>query len=408
MTSALAEYPALATFVADARSKEFAILGAARGGWYAIQVFRHLGMEPKCICDAKPPTNGELDGITVLTHAETFTKYPKALVVIALLELEAAKRAAENISSEYDCGKAFLLMEEIIHYFMTKICSRGVNPQKYLNTLQLYGSRKFNESIVSPTLSYVMTEKCSLNCEHCGAFVPDIEDPETFAVRSIVSDITRYCSAFDVVHHIALQGGEPFLHKHIDKVVTEISKISNLLFVDIVTNGTITPSDKIFSAVSNCGAAIVMSNYGVHSPKKHALLSSCSKNGIFMDFHEYTDRLWGAQTPIEKRNRSPKEHIQTFRECISDKFLCCSLMNGRLYRCTFSNFTTRLGYIPDFKEDYLEIDSASSDNLSAEIRKIAMRKGPLRACDFCPGPSRDLVPAGIQIPRQKKMRRNQR
>ena len=195
------------------------------------------------------------------------SKYPKALVVIALLELEAAKRAAENVSTEHNCGTPFLLMEEIVHYFMTKICSRGVNSKKYLNTLKLYGNRSFNGSIVSPTLSFVMTEKCSLNCEHCGAFVPDIEDPETFAVRSIVSDIKRYFSAFDVVHHIALQGGEPFLHKHIDTVVTEISKISNLLFVDIVTNGTIHPSGKIFSAISNCGAAIVMSNYGVHSPK---------------------------------------------------------------------------------------------------------------------------------------------
>ena len=27
-----------------------------------------------------------------------------------------------------------------------------------------------------------------------------------------------------------------------------------------------------------------------------------------------------------------------------------------LYRCTFSNFTTRLGYIPDFTEDYVELD----------------------------------------------------
>ena len=98
-----------------------------------------------------------------------FTKYPKAPVIIALLELEAAKRAAENVSTEHNCGTPFLLMEEIVHYFMTKICSRGVNSKKYLNTLKLYGNSSFNGSIVSPTLSFVMTEKCSLNCEHCGA-----------------------------------------------------------------------------------------------------------------------------------------------------------------------------------------------------------------------------------------------
>ena len=59
-----------------------------------------------------------------------------------------------------------------------------------------------------------MTEKCSLNCQNCGAFVPDIDDPETFDFNSIVSDIKKNCSAFDVVHHIALQGGEPFMQEY--------------------------------------------------------------------------------------------------------------------------------------------------------------------------------------------------
>ena len=132
------------------------------------------------------------------------------------------------------------------------------------------------------------------------SFVPDIDDPETFDFNSIVSDIKKYCSAFDVVHHIALQGGEPFLHKNIDKVVKEIGKIPNLLFIDIVTNGTINPKDVTMFEIKKNGAAIVMSDYGEHSPKKSSLMSNCERHNVFLDYHVYTDRLWGAQFPIGK------------------------------------------------------------------------------------------------------------
>ena len=404
MTCLGENYPKLSAFAKSSRNNEFVVVGAARGGWYAIQVLRQLGLHPRCISDMRPHENGQLLEIPIFTHEETFKKRQKTQVVMALLEPDAAKAAAKSITDEYDFVEAMFLMDEILHFFMIEIIGRPVDKRKYWESIAKYEAKEKDCVSVSPSVSYVMTEKCSLNCENCGAFVPDIDDPETFDFNSIVSDIKKYCSAFDVVHHIALQGGEPFMHKNIDKVVKEIAKIPNLLFIDIVTNGTINPKDVTMCEIKNNGAAIVMSDYGEHSPKKSSLMSNCERHNVFLDYHVYTERLWGAQFPIGKRNRSPRENIRTFTECVADKYLCCQIMNGQLHRCSFSNFTNRLKYIPDFKTDYVDMNTVPKDKLGSEIRRVALRKAPLSACDYCPGLDRDLVEAGVQIPKQKKQR----
>ena len=408
MTSKTFNYPALSEFFRVNQDRDFVVVGAARGGWYAIRVLRDLGLEPVCVSDLNAGDGQQLLDVPVYTHEKTFSDYPDAAFVVALLEPDAAKRAQDSIIENYDCGAPAALMDEIIHYFMTVIGNRSVDADKYWEALQLYREKSSGQVTVSPTLSYVMTEKCTLNCEHCGAFVPDIDDPETFEIASIVSDIERYCAAFDVVHHIALQGGEPFLHKGLNRVVEAVAGISNLLFIDIVTNGTIDPKDSSMQVIAGAGVTIVMSDYGEHSPKKEELIANCSRNKVFLDYHLYTDRLWGAQFPIEKRNRSPKDNVRTYRECISDVYLCCQLMDGQLHRCSFSNFTNRLGYIPNFPGDYVDLNSTPEDQLGEEIRKVALRKGPLKACDYCPGSERDSVPAGLQLPRKKKQRRTER
>lgn len=397
-------YPKLSAFLESSRSHEFVIVGAARGGWYAIQVLRKLGLHPRCISDMRSPENAQLLEIPIFTHEETFKNHQKTQAVMAQLEPDAAKGAAESITNKYDFIEPMFLMDEIVHFFMTEMVGRPVNKRKYWDAIGKYEAKEKSCVSVSPSVSYVMTEKCSLNCQNCGAFVPDIDDPETFDFKSIISDIEKYCDAFDVVHHIALQGGEPFMHKNIDKVVREIAKISNLLFIDIVTNGTINPKDATMCEIKKNGAAIVMSDYGEHSPKKVSLMSNCERHNVFLDYHVYTDRLWGAQFPIEKRNRSPQENNRTFRECVADKYLCCQIMNGQLHRCSFSNFTNRLNYIPDFKTDYVDMATVPENKLSSEIRRVALREGPLNACDFCPGLDRDLVEAGVQIPKRKKQR----
>jgi len=285
---------------------------------------------------------------------------------------------------------------------MVNLSQRQVNSTIYYkNWKKYYGRNKNTTFFESPTLSYVLTEKCTLNCDNCGAFVPDIPDPRTFERQKIVSDISTYCEAFDVVHHIALQGGEPFLHKEITRIVSRIAQIPNLMFIDIVTNGTICPDDYTLGELAKYGAAIWISDYGDSSPKSDELVAACERSGVYCDKYTYVEREWFAQLAPDKQNRTELENMEIFSSCVADKYQCCQIMDGKIFRCSFSNFMNRQGYIPNFPSDYADLREISRIDKKS-IRNIALRRDPLITCDYCHGNDRPRVSAGVQIKRTKK------
>ena len=190
-------------------------------------------------------------------------------------------------------------LSSILTYFMCFMRGRAVHAREYKDSFELYlePDNALECRVESPTLSCVLTEKCTLNCADCGAFVPDIDDPRTFSADQIVSDITNYCRAFDVVHHVALQGGEPLVHKDLEQVIEGVAAIPNLLFIDIVTNGTMVPRDPLISTLSKNGVAIWVSDYGSFSPKKYELARRCETHGVFHDCYTHVDRSWLSQSP---------------------------------------------------------------------------------------------------------------
>ena len=400
--SSVTELKEFSAFLTDQiNGRPVVIFGKSRGGWYCLKVLRAIGLDVACFSDKSATADETYLGIPVLQHEVANQKFPAAVWINSLLDRENQITASRYLESEFAIN-AIQNMPFFLTFFMTIVGNRDVDIGAYHRNWSTYfEGNKESRLLESPTLSYVLTEKCTLNCDSCGAFVPSIGDPRTFDAKDIVSDIKSYCEAFDIVHHIALQGGEPFLHKRISEIVAQISKISNLLFVDVVTNGTISVNDRVLQDMAKNGTAIWISDYGISSPKADELTDSCDRLGIYVDRYLYDEREWYAQFPVQKQNRSESENKKTFTECVADKFQCCQIMDGKIFRCSFSNFTSRLGLIPDFPSDNADLRS-DSPNKHESVRQIAMRKEPLSACDYCLGNERPRVPAGVQTERIKK------
>jgi len=249
----------------------------------------------------------------------------------------------------------------------------------------------------------MITEKCSLNCQDCGAFVPETENPETFSIDSIVDDIKKYCKAFDIVHHIALQGGEPFLHPQLEELCEKVAEIPNLIFIDFVTNGTAVPAERKLKKIAKNGCTVLISDYGTASTKIGKLTAVLNKHQINYDYYRYDENtLWGKQTPIFPRKRSEQKNTAFFQECISNKFLCVQIKRGEVHRCSFSNNASQLKLIPEFEGDFVKLNSEMPEKeLSKKIQEMATRDYALNACDYCPSGERKMVAAGIQVPRKK-------
>ncbi|MBZ0105888.1 MAG: hypothetical protein K8H84_09685 [Sulfuricella denitrificans] len=383
------------------------IFGAARGGWYLTQVLTYHGVTIAAFADSNPNKQGAYLGMEVLPINEAIEKYPEAVFLPSLLNPKNLGVVMATLKAAGAKDIRYFIPQSIYSYF-TEIEARNCDHSALAESIGKYYSGEGRDALsFSPSVSCVVTQKCTLCCKDCGAFVPENAAPKTYSVSNIVEDIRKYCSAFDIVHHIALQGGEPFMHREIMKIVEEVSSIPNLLFIDLVTNGTIVPKLPVLRAMARNGACVIISDYGPASTMISPLTDACSKNGIFVDYYNYTENNdWGMQTPIQERQRGEKENDAMFQECVSNPMICCQIMNGKVHRCTFSNFTENLGLIPTFNADSVDLTVYESGNpeLVDGIRSMAYRKTALNACDYCPAKDRIFVPAGIQIAKPKKKR----
>ena len=307
-------------------SRQVLVFGAGRGGWYVMRVLQYLRIPIKCFLDNDlAKTEKGFFGYPVCTPVHMAqSSITQEIVFPALLNpgnYPVVKRQLQVCGYE----KIFYCVDVFLYLFFTKVNKRYCNEKVFYRNLAAYFRRK-KVLLCSPSLSYVLTQKCTLRCRDCGAFVNYYKKPKHIDPETVINDIKTYCQAFDIVHHIALQGGEPFLHPAISEIVEEISAIENLLFIDFVTNGTVLPVDSVLRKLSELGGCIIISDYGPVSHKLDKLASNCLAYGIYCDFYRYGESDWGRQTPIFKRNRSIDENDAIFQECITHPFLCCQLM----------------------------------------------------------------------------------
>lgn len=105
-----------------------------------------------------------------------------------------------------------------------------------------------------PKLAFYVTLRCNLRCKLCAVYAPYYDKPFHPTYEFLVKCVDRY---FEIVDHIKLfsvSGGEPLLRNDlsriIDKVYTYVDRIERF---EIITNGTIVPSDNIIESLSAFG-----------------------------------------------------------------------------------------------------------------------------------------------------------
>lgn len=384
--------------------KPVVIFGAGRGGWFIMKVLEYYGVSILAFADNDQRKHGMYFNYPVHSPEEIARIFPEAHTFLGILNQNNSIIINKQLQT-LDFHNVHNTIDAFLFVYFTAVANRQCDREKLAHSISLlYDNNPDADYFFSPTLSYVITQKCTLRCKDCGAFVPNIKSPITIPIETIVNDIKNYCTAFDVVHHIALQGGEPFIHPDIQRLCREVAAISNLVFVDFVTNGTILPSNDTIRQFSECGNCVLVSDYGPHSTKLMELSNALRNNNVYFEYYRYDSEGWGQQTPIYQRNRGVDVNTKIYKECILHPRLCCQIMNGELHRCSFSNYTSNLGLIPRFEDDFVRLNESNvpDENLKAKIRAFINRDTALNACDYCPANERKLVPAGIQVPKHQE------
>lgn len=382
------------------------LFGASRGARYVIEVLTSLGYSVSCVVETKSRRDDDMYaskfvdnilGIPVYGVETGLEKFPGSVVLITMMDtgkLQEIFSSFQGLPAE--CR---FLMPEIIYTYINTLTERKISYELFDNyRYELFSSQARSIcQIIAPQVTLVVTEKCNLNCQDCAAFVPMNADPVTSSFETIVTSIRNYCKSFDFVYRVCVMGGEPFLHKDINRIISEICKIENLLFVDVATNGTVIPNDRTLDTIRENGVCLEISDYGIQSRKMKELNDESDRRGV-LRYHQKFN-YWGTIGQIRDHSRDPATLSHHFLKCIASPTTTNHIIDGALYRCLYSGMASRLKLAPIADADYVRLDVPEESfdcHHTGRVHELSFRTKPLKTCSHCQlGTGK--VRAGIQV-----------
>lgn len=280
--------------------------------------------------------------------------------------------------------------------------ARRANSQKQFSVDTLKSTWSFirqfilNENVTLPLIDLVITTRCTLRCKKCFHLIPtyakDGRSPFDVELQTILTDLDKLLSSVDFIVKINILGGEPFLYRHLDELLTRLLAYENVGCFNIVTNGTIIPADSICRFLQNEKFYVFINDYGV-SPNISKLEEKLDEFGIM--YHTDSDRHWYDFGDLKKKALPESELKENFANC--GYAVCKSLMEGELHTCAVHKHGQRNGLIPK-SNDALRIHEHSEDELRKKIIEFYNAEY-FDVCDYCNAPIRyksPMIPAGEQ------------
>ena len=162
-----------------------------------------------------------------------------------------------------------------------------------------------------------------------------------------------------------------------------------MLHIDVITNGTIIPSEKILESLNHDIVSVVIDDYGKLSKKKQSLSKMLSQFGI--DFRINKHWAWADLGGFESRGLLNEELAEVFSICNFND--CTELLDGRLHRCPRSSHGMNIGFVPVYKDDFINIlDFKIKDNqLKDKLNSFFHDKKFIHACNHCDGNTSDTL-----------------
>jgi len=254
--------------------------------------------------------------------------------------------------------------------------------------------RRYPDTIVH--LDVVITECCSLRCRDCSNLMQYYQRPQNLDPEQVITSLRNLLNAVKV-DQMKILGGEPFVCQ--DSLIRILDYLRNeagdrVGKIDIITNGTIIPSDECIRAMQdNPKVKVIFSNYGELSSKLEESADILRHKGISYDIIE--DLFWWDFGDLKERCEKDKTTQHRFDGCYSRR-LCTTLYRGRLYVCPRQAHAVNLGVIEDDETGTVDLSGVAARDPSAlhdAVYHLIDRKEHITACRYCG------CDAGVKVPR---------
>ncbi len=183
---------------------------------------------------------------------------------------------------------------------------------------------------VLPRITAFITSRCPLNCEACAALIPYVER-EDVSTEQILTDLMALESQVDVVKCIGLTGGEPFMHKDIEKIIAYLAESKVYETVEIASNGfgVLGLRKKVLKRIAKGKFQVNISYYG-KSNRRQVIkaLRILRDNNIKYRFYNDETPWWDFGVP----EYVDGDYEKRYMECFSPD-ICRMIYKSEFYPC---------------------------------------------------------------------------
>lgn len=359
------------------------VFGAGVVGQLLVHALRGMGIDVACFADNSTAKAGSrLCELEVVPAASLPLRFADALFVISAADIQdivfqlrqtgyARCFAGADVLRNLDWSAFPVDAPADFVEFAAGAC------------LQCQDAYLHPDKLFFRSVDIIITERCSLKCRDCSNLMQYYERPQNVELDEIVRSIDAFCTVVDDIHEFRVIGGEPFMNKHYPMVVRHLSAKRNVKRIVIYTNGTIVPKGEQLESLKHAKVMILLTDYGPLSPKATELKAVLKNNGI--GFFARPADGWSECASIEPHGRNAEEQRALFASCCAKNLH--TLSGGKLYRCPFVANAVRLGAIPDYAHDHVNVLAAAHEGEEAvrqQIRKL-LAVDHLESCDFCAG-----------------------
>lgn len=224
------------------------------------------------------------------------------------------------------------------------------------------GLLHFDDELVMPLLTFVVNQKCTLKCTHCGQYINHYhsDDRVNFPLERILTDIDRMFEAVDAIGYVSIIGGEPFLHPNMIKIVEHVLSKPNFGVLGITTNGVCDISDDFLAGLDRRRTRLIFSDYTAALDDKQKALfrhnvGKVASSGIS---HTIGQPIWATPASLRKLELSPAT-LAGMKAACNSRHTCKTVQNGVYYPCST---TAGVGSHrqADYPSDWVELDNTSS------------------------------------------------
>lgn len=242
-----------------------------------------------------------------------------------------------------------------------------------------------DEALSFDRVHFIVNNVCNLKCTHCFLFINSYpkEFKQNVSTEQLLSDINQVMSAISSFGVVNVFGGEPFMHKDIDKAVEKILTHENFGALILNTNGIQKIKAKHLAPLANPRVRLAFSNYleAIDESKKAIFFENIEQARSMGIEAKYQNSLptWNLSSTLHKLGDSQETMEKKKRSC-GVRFLY--VFDGKIFPCAFSLSIHDL-QVADYHGDYIQINPTEPHGTLRQKIKALIDRPCYQSCGHC-------------------------